>query len=118
MIPALPEWVSRENVAIAFLFLAATAFFAYIAWAARRDELIRWTDVITGDNGRIASTKALQLMAFGLTGWGMVYLTVTGAATPTEWTLFGGAWGGLALGNKFAPAAPKPPPIPEHTDKP
>lgn len=114
----LPAWVNRETVAIAGLGLCTVVFFAYIAWAARRDPLVRWTDILTGDNGRIASAKALQVMAFGLTGWGMVYLTITASATATEWTLFGGAWGGLALGAKFAPPPKAPPPMPQADDKP
>lgn len=110
----MPEWVTHENVAIAFLFLATVAFFAYLAWAARRDDQLRLTDVLTGDNGKYASTKVLQALAFGLTGWGMVFLTLSGSVTATEWTLFGGAWGGLALGNKFSPPPkPTPPPMPD-----
>lgn len=114
----LPAWVTRENVAIVFLFMATMALFAYLAWAAQRNPLLRLTDVMTGDNGRYASGKLLQVLAFGLTGWGMVYLTVTGTATPTEWTIFGGAWGGLALGSKFAPTTPKPPVIPPQDGQP
>lgn len=116
--PALPDWLTRENVALACLFMGTVAFFAYLTYAARRDDLIRFTDVLTGDNGRLASPKVIHVMAFGLTAWGMIWLTISGSVNATEWTLFGGTWGGLALGSKFAPATQKPPAIPPQDGQP
>lgn len=85
---------------VAVLLVGSVAFYLYLFWAAQRNSSIVLTDVLTGDNGRLVSSKVIQFLAFHGTFWAMVFMTVTGKATVAEWTLFWGTCAGLALGNK------------------
>lgn len=120
----LPTWVTRENLMLAFLAICVFAHAGYLTWSARSNPLIRCTDIMTGDNGRLASNKTFQAWAFGLSAWAMVYLTVTANMDAIGWGAWVAIWSGAALANKavnnsataksqeIAAATGNPPPIP------
>lgn len=127
----LPEWLNRENVSIAFLGLASFGVAIAFLVAQSRNSLIRVTDVLTGDNGRLASNKTFQALAFLLSAWAMVFLTITGKADAIVWGAWVAVWAGATLTNKVvnnaavakaqeaaaATGTSAPPPVPQVSDK-
>lgn len=116
--PALPDWINRETVLLAGLGLAILIHGTCLVYYARTGALIRVTDLLTGDNGRLASSKTFQAWAFVLSAWAMVWFTVTGHSDPMGWSAWVAIWAGAAIGNKVViqaetrakhDAAPQPP---------
>ncbi len=97
---SLPDWANRQNALILCLCVIVLGQFGYLWWAARNNPLIRLSDLMTGDNGRLASNKAFQYWAFLISGWAMVFLTVTGDMDAIGWGAWVAIWTGAHLGNK------------------
>lgn len=95
-----PDWLTREAVLLTALGLAVAAHALCLAYYSRTGNLIRVTDLLTGDNGRMASTKTFQAWAFVLSAWAMIWFTATGHADPLEWSAWVAIWAGAALTNK------------------
>ena len=96
----LPDWLTRESALLIALAAFVIGHLAYLLWASRSNSLIDLTDLWTGDNGRLASSKSFQSWAFILSAWAMVWFTVTGHADPTGWAAWAALWVGGALGTK------------------
>lgn len=124
----LPAWITREVALLAFLGVAVFGQLAYLYWAGQQNHLIRLSDLMTGDNGRLASNKTFQFLAFCASSWAMVFFTATGKADMMGWAAWTAIWSGAALTNKaiannanakaqeLAAAAGAPPPIPPARD--
>lgn len=120
-IPDLPEWLTRETVAMFALLVIIAAICVMWIIEQRRNPLIQCFDVVTADNGRLASNKLFQAGAFIVTGWGIVFLMIAGRAGAIELAAWGGMWiVGYAVNKKqnndsvieVAKVAGDPPPIP------
>lgn len=118
---APPDWITRETVLLTGLGLVVLIHGLCLAHYARSGGLIRVTDLMTGDNGRLASSKTFQAWAFVLSAWAMVWFTVTGHSDPMGWSAWVAIWAGAAIGNKVViqaetrakhGAAPAQPPAP------
>lgn len=119
--PALPDWINRESIAMLGLVVIVVAHAILLFIESRRNPLIRCVDIMTADNGRMASNKTFQAWAFWFTAWGMYYLIVTGKAGGIELSAWGALWiGGYAYNKKqnneavveVAKVAGDPPPLP------
>lgn len=92
------------------LFIAAVTL--CILREQRKNPLFRATDLITGDNGRIASTKFFAAGAFFGTLYAFVDAVVAGRADTAAILAFSGVWAGTAMVNKTinnTTTAPTPP---------
>ncbi len=99
-LPDLPAWLTREHVSIAFLGICAFGFAIFMVFESARNERIRCTDLLTGDNGRLASNKTFQTLAFLLSAWAMVFMTITARVDAVAWGAWVAVWAGAALTNK------------------
>jgi hypothetical protein len=129
MAVTIPDWLTRENLSVAVLILCAFGFAVFMLVESVRNPLIRCTDIMTGDNGRLASNKTFQCLAFLLSAWAMVYMTLQNRADAIAWGAWVAIWAGATLTNKvvnnkaveaaakIAVATDAPPPIPQVSDK-
>jgi hypothetical protein len=95
-----PDWLTREIVSYTVLCLSAIGFCCMMLFASYRSDKIRCTDVMTGDNGRLASNKTFQTVTFLVSVWIMVDMTIRGSMNETLLLGWCAVWGGLTAVNK------------------
>lgn len=95
----------------AFLVFVAGVMLCIIR-EQRNNPLFRATDLVTGDNGRVASTKFFAAGAFLGTSYAFVVGVATGHDNTSMILAFSGVWAGASLINKTinnTTTAPTPP---------